>query len=381
MEQLIEWWNQTTSGYRILMFTMIGAVVVQLVLHFWQYIRLSLWSDKEIPTSQEPVSIVICAKNEEKNLRQLIPLLMEQAHPNFEVVIVDDSSWDDSLTTLQAYQVSYPNLHVVPLNEDIQRMRGKKFALTMGIKGATYDIVLLTDADCRPTSKNWVSKMVAPFSDEGIDIVLGVSPMNTVKGWLNKVIRFDTSQVGINYLSAALRRLTYMGVGRNLAYRKELFFQNSGFKSHLSLASGDDDLFINQVATKSNTTIVTDAEAQTTSDAKPTWNEWFHQKRRHFTTAPHYTFGTKFLLMLAPLSFSVMWLSGVIWMVLHNELLIAGSLLVVRYVVHLATFRGSLKQIGQTDLFIFLPLLEGFQAVINPVLWIWNLLAKPRTWK
>ena len=223
--------------------------------------------------------------------------------------------------------------------------------------------------------------MTAPFAEPSIDIVLGASPLNMRKSWLNKVIRFDTSQIAISYLSAAIRNRPYMGVGRNLAYRKELFFNNSGFKSHLNLASGDDDLFINEVANKKNTQVVFNSAAFTTSDPKETWQEWFTQKRRHLTTAPFYTFKTKIFLVLGPLSFNLMWLSAILWMVLHNAFLIAGSLLVLRYIVHLATFRGSLKKMGQPDLLFILPLLEAFQAFINPVLWIGNLLSKPRTWK
>ncbi|MFT6183835.1 MAG: cellulose synthase/poly-beta-1,6-N-acetylglucosamine synthase-like glycosyltransferase [Flavobacteriales bacterium] len=306
---------------------------------------------------------------------------MEQDYPNFEVIIVDDTSWDDTLDTLQAYQVRHSNLHVVSLNEDIQRMRGKKFALTMGIKGSQHDIVLLTDADCVPSGKDWITKMTAPFGDEQVEIVLGASPLNKQKSWLNKVIRFDTSQIAISYLSAGLRKMPYMGVGRNLAYRKEIFFRNSGFKSHLNLASGDDDLFINEVATKKNTHIVVDQDAFTTSDAKETWQDWFVQKRRHLTTAPHYKLKTKFFLILAPLSFNLMWLSAILSMVLHNAFLIASVALLVRYTVHFVTFRGSLKKLGQPDLLFTLPLLEAYQAAINPVLWISNLLSKPRTWK
>ncbi|MFT4777621.1 MAG: cellulose synthase/poly-beta-1,6-N-acetylglucosamine synthase-like glycosyltransferase [Flavobacteriales bacterium] len=381
MEQLIEWWNATTLGSRALMFTLISMALIQLSLDLWQYIRLSLWTDRSYPTHSSGVSIVICAKNEEKRLRNLIPILMEQDYPNFEVIIVDDTSWDDTLDTLQAYQVRHSNLHVVSLNEDIQRMRGKKFALTMGIKGYQHDIVLLTDADCVPSGKDWITKMTAPFGDEQVEIVLGASPLNKQKSWLNKVIRFDTSQIAISYLSAGLRKMPYMGVGRNLAYRKEIFFRNSGFKSHLNLASGDDDLFINEVATKKNTHIVVDQDAFTTSDAKETWQDWFVQKRRHLTTAPHYKLKTKFFLILAPLSFNLMWLSAILSMVLHNAFLIASVALLVRYTVHFVTFRGSLKKLGQPDLLFTLPLLEAYQAAINPVLWISNLLSKPRTWK
>lgn len=381
MDALITFWTEAPTSLKTLLILLLSCVLVQLFYLLFFFIRLALWSHHPVPTKVDPLSIVICAKNEEKRLRDLIPKLMEQDHPQFQIVVVDDSSWDDTLSTLRAYQVRYPNLHVIALDEDIQRMRGKKFALTVGIKGAQYDNVLLTDADCWPTSNSWARRMCAPLMNEGTDIVLGMSPYQKQEGILNYFIRFDAAQIAAQYLSFAMRKVPYMGVGRNLAYRKSIFFENSGFKSHLSLASGDDDLFISEVAKGKNTAIVAHTDAHTETVPKSTWMEWFHQKRRHFTTAPFYKFHVKLLLGLWPLSFMLMWFSAILVAVLHKDFLIAGSLVLLRYIVHLATFRGSFKKTGQTDLTIWTPLLEGALWIISPILWLWNLLAKPRTWK
>lgn len=381
METILSWWQSESDLFKVLFITGCATLLIQVLFHLLIYIRLSLWRHQPEPTQVDPISIVICAKNEEKRLRDLIPKLMEQDHPQFEIVVVDDSSWDDTITTLRAYQVRYSNLHVIHLDEDIQRMRGKKFALTVGIKGAKYDNVLLTDADCWPTSDSWARRMCAPFNDPSTSVVLGFSPYRKLDGFLNRVIRFDAAQIGVQYLSFALRGIPYMGVGRNLAYRKSLFFENSGFKSHLSIASGDDDLFISEVASRKNTTIVAHPEAQMISEPKESWSSWFKQKRRHFTTAPYYKGYVKALLGLWPLSFVLFWTSVLLLAVLHNTLLIAGSLLLVRYIIHLATFRSSFKKTGQTDLAIWIPILEGTLWIISPTLWLWNLLSKPRTWK
>ncbi|WP_306642443.1 glycosyltransferase [Sanyastnella coralliicola] len=381
MEEILHWWNEQSGFQQALGITFLAMVLIQLLYDLTIFIRLSLWRDRLTPTRIPPISIVICAKNEEKNLRDLVPLLMEQDHPDFELIIVDDSSWDDTLTTLNAYQVRYPKLHVVALNEDIQRMRGKKFALTMGIKAAKNDIVLLTDADCIPDSKSWAQKMALPFTNQDVEVVLGFSPYATHSGFLNKVIRFDTVQIAIQYLSYALVGAPYMGVGRNMAYRTATFFDNSGFKNHMHLASGDDDLFISEVAKKKNTHVTLDPDTFVLSEPKSTWQSWFHQKRRHFTTATEYKFGIKIILGLWPLSFMLMWVTAVLLAVLHSELLIVGSLLTLRYIVHLATFRGSFVKTKQKDLTILMPVLEGALWIINPALWLWNLLSKPRTWK
>lgn len=384
MEMLTDWWYTTGVPFRVLFVTTLAATVVQLAMDLIFTVRVVLWKPKQTEGAASPtfgVSVVICARNEERNLRDLIPALMEQRHPDFEVVVVDDSSWDGTSETLRAYAAMYPRLKVIRLDEDRQRMTGKKFALTVGIKGAKNDIVLLTDADCMPASRNWISSMSAAFSEPHVEVVLGVSPYRRMAGLLNRVVRYDAAQVAVNYLSLALAGLPYMGVGRNLAYRKELFFRIGGFKSHLHIASGDDDLFIAEVASRKNTVVVMHPDAHTLSKPKATWASWMHQKRRHFTTAPMYRFGVKLLLGLWPLSYFVM-LSGVaVLMLVHNAFLIAAAFLLLRYAVHLATFIGAFRKTGQTDLIAGAPLWEFIVWTITPALWIWNLLAAPRTWK
>lgn len=381
MNELIAWWNHSESGFRFLTITLLVALLIQLFYHLYFFVRPGLYRHQTTNGHPGPVSVVICAKNEERRLRDLVPLLMEQNYPDFELVVVDDSSWDDTITTLRAYQVRYPKLHVIKLDEDYQRMRGKKFALTMGIKGAKNDLLLLTDADCIPAGKDWITRMMTPFNDPQIGIVLGISPYAKTSGLLNRLIRYDAAQIALTYIGFALRKVPYMGVGRNLAYRKQLFLANSGFKSHLSLPSGDDDLFISEVATKQNCAVVLDPEAQTFSAAKTTWSEWFHQKRRHYTTSSRYRIGVQLGLSLWPVSFLLLWASAAGLVLLHNAFLIAGATLFIRYVAHLATFSVSFKRIGQADLIPWSPMLEGALWLIQPLLGLWNLLSKPKQWK
>ena len=178
---------------------------------------------------------------------------------------------------------------------------GKKFPITLAIKGAKYEHVLLTDADCKPSSHQWLRKMAGSFSTAK-QIVIGYGPFTKQKGFLNKLIRFDAAWIGVNYLSMALSKLPYMGVGRNLGYTKTLFNSVSGFKSHYALPSGDDDLFIQQVAQKSNYTINIDPETFCFSPAAPTWKRWVRQKSRHYTTSNQYKVIKKLLLGIYPIS-------------------------------------------------------------------------------
>ncbi len=354
--------------------------LIQVFYFLYFFVRIALYKNTTSVTQTNPTSVVICARNEESNLRELIPLLMDQDHPEFEVVVVDDSSWDGTDETLQAFSVTYPNLRIISLDEDKQNMSGKKFALTLGIKGAKYDTVLLSDADCRPFDRTWIRQMSQKLIDKK-EIVLGFSPYKKESGFLNKLIRFDAFQIGINYMSFALASVPYMGVGRNLCYSKKVFFDNSGFKNHFHIQSGDDDLFINEVSNEQNTTIALNVESQSESIPKTSFKDWWKQKTRHFTTSHEYKGKHKLLLSLFPISFYTLLISGITLISLHTFLLLVSVIIVLRYILQIAIFRGSSMRMGQGDLVFLAPLYEIVLMTVIPLMFISNLNNKPSQWK
>lgn len=327
-----------------------------------------------------PVSVVIAARNEEKNLMAHIPAIMDQDYPEFEVIVVNDSSWDDTESILKALEIRYPRLKVIHLDEEKQNMQGKKFALTLAIKAAKHEHILLTDADCAPVSHQWIRRMASGYAD-GVEVVLGYSPYIRRKGYLNRIIRFDTLLIGLQYLGFAKRGNPYMGVGRNLSYKKEVFFRVGGFRNHYRLASGDDDLFINQVALKKNTAVVVDRDSHTESEAKKSWKEWFVQKKRHLTTAPYYRAAHRNALALWPLSFFALIAAAVACLVVHAGVWIVAGMLLVRYAIMLSILRASSRKLKQhSDVVWMAPILEVHLYVLNIGLYFGNLLRKPQKW-
>jgi hypothetical protein len=202
-------------------------------------------------------------------------------------VVVNDCSWDGSQAWLEELQRSQPRLKISQIIEQEKYPTGKKFAVTMGIKAAKHELLLFTDADCEPASDQWIRNMHSRFTP-GKDIVLGFSPYRKTKGFLNQFIRFETLITAQFYFSMALRNNPFMGVGRNLAYRKDLFFKHKGFASHQHIMSGDDDLFINQAATTTNVAIEFDSASFVNTEAKTTFDSWSNQKSRHMTTGKYY---------------------------------------------------------------------------------------------
>lgn len=289
--------------FELALFACIAIQVLYLMIYLVAFLHGKV-SQTGKPVS---VSVIVCAHDEEQNLKELIPLLLQQEHADFEIIVVEDRSNDESFDYLYALAKQNTRLRMVPVKSKPDHINGKKFALTLGIKAAKYDWVLLTDADCRPASNQWINEMCAQFSDDKA-IVLGYSPYEKTKGFLNSFIRFEALLTGIQCIGLALLGKPYMGVGRNLAYRKKLFLDNKGFNSHLSVMGGDDDLFINEVGTKENTTFVLGHASLVYSKAKTTWEEFYIQKIRHLSVGKHYRLSNKIYLGLFNASWIGTWL-------------------------------------------------------------------------
>ena len=248
-----------------------------------------------------PVSVIICARNEEQNLNKFLPAILEQDYPDFEVIVVNDCSDDDTDMVLKIFQMKYNNLKVSTIVKNPKFTNNKKLALTVGIKAANHEHLLFTDADCYPVTKDWISNVVSNYR-VGIEIILGYGGYELKRGFLNKLIRFETLFTAMQYMGFAERKLPFMGVGRNLSYKKSLFFRNKGFASHAHLPSGDDDLFVMETATRNNTVVEADLRSFTLSVPETRFSDWLRQRGRHFITGFHYKFKIKVLLALEYIS-------------------------------------------------------------------------------
>ena len=187
-------------------------------------------------------------------------------------------------------------MQVVELMQEAKLIPGKKFPLSVGIKTAKHEILLLTDADCLPATEHWISSMQSAYEDQ-TEIVLGYGAFHKKKGWLNKLIRWECYHTALQYFSYAKAGLPYMGVGRNLSYRKRVFYRHNGFTSHHQISGGDDDLFVNMAANKSNTRIQLDPNSFTLSKPATNWKQWMRQKNRHYSTGKYYKAIHKFILV------------------------------------------------------------------------------------
>jgi glycosyltransferase involved in cell wall biosynthesis len=331
-------------------------------------------------SEKPPVSIVVCAHDELHNLRELIPILLNQNYPTFEVIVVNDRSNDETFDWLLTEAKKDHRVRMVHVNRLPEHVTGKKYALTLGIRAATFDWILLTDADCRPVSSNWVQE-ISSYYDPSTQFVLGFSPYFKGPGFLNLFVRFEAILTAVQYLSMALLKAPYMGVGRNLSYRKSFFMEKKGFNNLMHVEGGDDDLYVNRHARGSNTAVCLATDASVRSVPKPTWKEFFRQKVRHLSVGKRYTFKFRAILGLFVLSWLLTWFTGI--PSLFNPELVwwTAGLFVLRWIMLVFVFQDAAKRLGEKFEVWAIPVLDFVFSIYYISTGVSALLTKKVRWK
>jgi len=363
----------------------IFSFIVQLCYWCFLFSRLAFYKNPTIhlhnnKNAGQPVSIIICAHNEAENLKNNLPRILNQNYRSFEVVVVDDNSTDKTYDILLRYKEKYSNLQVIRSDTKPEGMVGKKFPLKIGIESSKYATLLLTDADCCPSSSEWLFCMQRRITDT-TTIALGYGPYAPHSNLLNRFIRFETVYTAIQYFSFALAGEPYMGVGRNLAYRKSLFAKTDGFEKHKHIASGDDDLFISEAANRGNVDIVLEKETFVFSEAKNTWREYYRQKTRHLSTATSYQFKHQALLGLLSFSHFTFYASFLILFILNYNLICLGTLFALRLIILQFFYALLLQRFQDKTLLPWVPILD-FMYIFYYITFTPNLLiGKKVQWK
>ena len=369
---ILPYWPEAVFG------VFVAVAFIQL-LYYVVFFRRLAWQRRKLNNSSrtQPISVIICARDEAANLEKHLPELLTQNYPTtHEIIVVNDNSTDDSKYFLEELSRLFKHMRVVNLTQEAKMIPGKKYPLSIGIKSAKHEVVLLTDADCRPQGEEWIASMQSHYTD-GIDIVLGYGAYDKRPGLLNKLVRFETFHTALQYMSYALAGMPYMGVGRNLSYRKTLFFNTKGFSSLNHIPGGDDDLFLNKVATKNNTAVATEIASFTYSQPPKSMEAWYRQKSRHYSTAKYYKAGHRFRLGLYAFSYGLFYPLAIAAALVYNWQIALG-IVAFRWLVVGAVWYKSMKKLGESDLFSIFWLLDIWQ-VIYYLIFSATLFKKPAT--
>lgn len=369
------------SFYVLALFVL--TLVVQLCIHWIRFSRLAF--SKKRPEMKpndelEPVSVVVCARDAYHHLVELIPALLSQDYPQFEIVVVNDCSDDDTEEYLKDLERHEPRVKPVQLRQHLNFFNGKKYPLSLGIKSASYDLLVLTDADCRPTSNHWLRSMVGCYG-KNTEVVVGYAPMENTGGLSNLLMRFNAVQRALMYLSAALAGRPYMGVGKNLSYRQRLFFRNKGFTSHYGMPEGDDDLFVSQVATRLNTAVQLDRHNTVICSAPASFGAWMRQQTRRYSTIGMHRGGPRLFAALHYWSQFLFYASFIVLFFLTPAFAVnldvsyfayyfptLAVLFLLRYLTQIIIYRGAARRLGERGLLPGLILWDFVFAFLTPML-------------
>lgn len=325
-----------------------------------------------------PVSVIVYAKNESENLRKHLPALLAQEYPVFEVIVINDGSTDESDQVLKTLENEYKQLYHTYIPENARYLSRKKLSLTIGIKAAKYDLLLFTEANCEPASPQWIASMVQPYRRTETQVVLGFCAYRHTRGFFHKLVAYDNLITGLQYLSCALKNHPYTGDGRNLSYRKSLFFEHKGYYKSLGLHAGDDDLFINEAATGANTAVVYSPDSLTEMAPVDYFRMWKEMKVSRAATKKYYKGGKLTFFRLGALCF-YLFLAAVVASIVYgtagNWLIAALAVLLwsVRSLVRIIVLRRSARLLGQPPLTGWLPLLETVQPLFGVYVRIYRM--------
>lgn len=335
-------WFQPALTYGVPVLLLLGCFVVQ--LFFYLYYYLSVWRKSRRlakegqpgQLEQPPVTVVVYARNQAMSLGKNLPAILEQTYPTFQVVVVNDASTDETEEVLVRLEQKYPHLYHTFVPPGIQSVSTRKMAMNIGIKAAKHDVLLFTEADCSPVSKEWIASVAGRFNKH-CDVVFSYVSFLNAKGLLGLLASYDTLFSALEFMGFAEHGLPYMGFGKNLAYRKDLFFKNRGFASHLSLKTGEDDLFIGEVAGKSGTDIEVTPKSTMNVDTLDVWSCWKEQKRSHEATFSYYKPGIRFRIGLERISRLLFYSTTVVLLILGLVTgewflsVLSGGLFLIRY--------------------------------------------------
>ncbi|WP_306353072.1 glycosyltransferase [Flavobacterium sp. '19STA2R22 D10 B1'] len=365
----------------ILFYAFLSIVILQLLYYLIIFGKFAFAKEQKSTAKRIPISVIVCAKNEEENVLKYIPLLAEQNYPDFEIILINDASSDTTLDIFEDFEKQYPNVRLVNVINNEAFWGNKKYALTLGIKAAKKEYLLFTNADCYPTSKDWITSMSSQFTMSKT-IVLGYSGYEKIaNSFLNKIIRFENVRTAMQYFSWAKNGNPYMGTGRNLAYKKEEWFNVNGFISHMKVRTGDDDLFINQAANRKNTAICFVPESFTYSKPKTKFKEWLEQRKRETSTIALYNNFDKVQLTVFNSSQSLFLLLSIVLLAFQFNWMIVLPIVILRYIVTYITFGFSAKKFKEKDIIYWYPILEIILIFIQLNMFTSNLFSKPSHWK
>lgn len=366
----------------------IGALFLfQILYYFIVYGRVAFYKNKPIQVPQTithenspSVSVILCVKDEAYNLKQTLPYFLEQEYPDYEVIVVNMASQDETEAILLRTKEVYPHLKIVNMCKNINKFTGKKYPLSIGIRSAKNNIILVSESDTKPSSFQWIREMVNGFLS-GDSITIGYTALKTGDGFFSWLINYDNLTLFMNYLSLSMLGVSFMGEGRNLAYKRDMFFKKGAFISYYNLISGEDDIFINKVANSGNTTVNLNTNAINETIIEELFYDWKLKKHRHYQSVKHFHFFDRIVTSLVPVSTVLLYGVIALAIVFHFPWEWCAMVVLIKWIIQIIVYFKASIRLKTKKIAIFAPLFEILFLFVNTIFKLQSLRRKKNKWK
>ena len=356
-----------------------AAIALVQLIYFWLlFVRLAFYKKTFEETEEKPVSVVIIANNQYRDVNENLAAFLEQAHRKYEVVLVVDNSEDGTMELAEEFTAKYPHLRIVELTQSLNWFSGRKFPLSLGIKSAYSDLILLTDITCRPANDHWITQMTSAMQP-GREIVLGYSSWRTTSK-INKWLRFTAFYDALLYLSAALSGIAFKGIGRNLSYTRELFYRNKGFSAHYTIIAGDDELFVNKTATRKNVSVQLSAASRIDQVRPVTFRQWLQSERARWRIRHYFKPGHRLLIETYNVSLFLFYAILTALVILKAPWISVAAIFALRLISQLILFGLIQKRLHEKNLLLLTPFFEILLLLIDFFIRLRLLFSPKRKW-
>ena len=356
-----------------------AAIALVQLIYFWLlFVRLAFYKKTFEETEEKPVSVVIIANNQYRDVNENLAAFLEQAHRKYEVVLVVDNSEDGTMELAEEFTAKYPHLRIVELTQSLNWFSGRKFPLSLGIKSAYSDLILLTDITCRPANDHWITQMTSAMQP-GREIVLGYSSWRTTSK-INKWLRFTAFYDALLYLSAALSGIAFKGIGRNLSYTRELFYRNKGFSAHYTIIAGDDELFVNKTATRKNVSVQLSAASRIDQVRPVTFRQWLQSEQTRLRIRRYFKLGHRLLIVTYNASLLLFYAIFTALLMLKAPWISVAAIFALRLINQLILFGLIQKRLHEKNLLLLTPLFEILLLLIDFFIRLRLLFSPKRKW-
>lgn len=317
----------------ILLLVLVLSIVVIRYIYFYKLTKCK----SVLSGSLHSVSLVIIAKNDAKFLETNLDLFLNQAYENFEVIVVDDGSYDGTASLVAKYMQKYPILRLTTITPDKKFQHTKKFAVNVGLKAAKNDIVIFTDANCYPCSKNWIDNIQAGFVD-GVDVVISYANFVSDNSLLGKFIIYDKLCNFLRFSSFACFDKAIRGDFLNLAFRRDVFISSNSYRGDALSEEGIDVLPIIKLKKSKNISIIINKTSKIYVDYIDIKKEWMYYKLLYFKSMKYYSPFLKLLINIIP---SVILITNLVLLItfINTDYVMLLSILVSLYFVSMYVYK------------------------------------------